>query len=87
MKKKDPVRGFLEERGGADVHMRYELEVLRTAEWLEMARAEIELHERTEPQTIEDARPRLDLPAEGKTSTPEPAGPVPEQGGCQVTLP
>ncbi|MBW2262832.1 MAG: hypothetical protein JRG91_12725 [Deltaproteobacteria bacterium] len=79
--------GFLEEEGIEGGRLRYEVEVGRVADWVEKAQAEIELHARSDPPTIDDARPALDLPVEqGK---PLPPSPPPAGGGsgCALILP
>jgi hypothetical protein len=79
--------GFLTESGPDGAQLGYRIEVDRIPGWLEKARAEIELHARSDPPTIDDARPVLDLPVE-TTPAPAPQQP-PAQGssGCAVILP
>lgn len=79
--------GYLEERGEEGEVLHYEVEVKKTQEWLEMARSEIELHERTDPPMIDDARPALALPPEQKRKPDVGKEPGPGPSGCSVTIP
>ncbi len=79
--------GFLKEQGPGGGRLEYKIEVARVAEWVERAQAEIELHARSDPPTIDDARPVLDLPEE-QGPPPEPGPPAPAAGqGCSLIRP
>jgi len=79
--------GFLEESGPDGEHLEFEIEVDRIAAWVEKARAEIALHARSDPATLDDARPVLDLPVE-EAPAPPPAQPPPGGGsGCALIMP
>ena len=79
--------GVLSEEGPEGERLVYDVEVDRVEAWVERARAEIELHARSDPPTIDDARPALDLPVEN-TGAQEPVLPAGGGGsGCSLILP
>ncbi len=79
--------GFIGEQGTGGGRLTYEVEVARVAEWVDRAQAEIALHARSDPPTIDDARPVLDLPEE-QGQPPRPSPPEPAGGsGCALILP
>jgi hypothetical protein len=79
--------GFLREERGPVEQLTYDVEVRTVREWIEMAAAEIELHARSEPPTMQSARPRLELPGE-ESGEPEVEERVEEGGsGCSLVIP
>jgi hypothetical protein len=77
--------GFLEEPASEPAEMRYEVEIARPSHWVEIARADIALYERSDPVTLEDATPVLELPHDGVAdgAGPEADGGA-DEGGCSA---
>ncbi len=79
--------GYLEQAGPESDVLHHEILIDTPGDWVEMARAEAALHERTDPVELSDARPELDLAEDTKADGPgsidqAPAVASPEQGGC-----
>lgn len=84
--------GYLVESATDAENLHHDVSIAPFREWVQMARAEHELHQRTDPVTLQDAVPDLELPTQDAQSTDDEDPHAPQDppggsacGGCSVS--